>query len=187
MRFAHPDKKQYLCTMKLIEYYMPVESVSGNMSGRQNIEYDGGRAYGIAPGNKVSSETYQPRFIARVMGRGTRRQICGYQVRTKTSVNMTAGARHSMALMGGAGAIYASLMGMKTSAIYRACVDACPRGSTLRAFIIPLLRAGLQNKSAQLTITTDVSIVNPWVSTATPNVPVSNAVLDKFNSELSNS
>lgn len=89
--------------------------------------------------------------------------------------------------MGGAGALFASLVSDKTTAIYAACVAACPRQMSLRMFIVPTLRRGLAAKNSIIEIEDNVGIVNPWVSADTPNVPVSAAILDKFNSVLSNS
>lgn len=93
--------------------------------------------------------------------------------------------RSNLALMGGSGALFASLISDKTSAIYAQCIAACPGNMPLRMFIMPLLRAGLAAKNANIVIADNVSIVNPWVSSDTPNVPVTSAILDKFNSELS--
>ena len=100
---------------------------------------------------------------------------------------MTAGVRNTIALMGGAGALYSSLVRDKSTAIYKACIAACPKSTTLRAFIIPLLRAGLAAKNQTIAIADGVEIVNPWVSSAAPNVPVSADIHEKFNSVLSNS
>ena len=91
--------------------------------------------------------------------------------------------------MGGAGAIYASLINHKDAAIYAAINAAFDaediKGLTLRQFVMPKVMDGLRNHSAQLSIADSVYIVNPWVSSETPNVPVSAAILDKFSNELS--
>lgn len=166
---------------------MPVQYVRGNLSGRQVLRYDGGLAYELPDESVASADDYQPRFIARVVHLGKRNQFNGFQIRTKTSVNMTANMRRSMAVLGGAGALFSSLLNMKSSNIYKACVHACPKGQTLRSFMIPLLKDGLSQKSAQLTIASGVTIVNPWISSDTPNVPIRSAIIDKFASELSNS
>lgn len=89
--------------------------------------------------------------------------------------------------MGAAGAMYAALVSDKTSAIYLACVNACPRSISLRAFIVPLLRSGFAAKQQSIIISEGVEIVNPWVSQITPNVQVAQPIIDKFASELSNS
>ena len=166
---------------------VPIDSMSGNISGRQNLDYGGARAYSIPDGSRVSADNYQPRVIAKVLRPSRPNRVLYFQVRTRTTVNMTDAMRHALAVQGGAGALFGSLIRNKTAAIYGQCVAATPKGCTLRQFVFPLLRAGLSAKSAQITIAGNISIINPWVSSDTPNVPVSQAVLDKFSSELSNS
>lgn len=174
--------------MKRIEYILPIDYLRGNISGTQDLSqsYDGGSGYSVPAGSKVSAGDYQPIMVAKVAHMSTRKMFRYFQVRTRTSVNMTAALRHNLALMGGAGALFASLVSDKTTDIYIACAGVVPRGETLRAFIIPLLRAGLAAKDPVITISGNISIVNPWVSSATPNVPVSQTILDKFSDELSN-
>ena len=98
---------------------------------------------------------------------------------------MTTKMRESMAVMGGAGALFASLLADKSAPIYAQCVAAKPAELTLRAFVFPLLQSALTVKAANIAIADGVSIVNPWVSSDTPNVPVSADILDKFSSVLS--
>lgn len=160
--------------------------MSGNISGRQSIEYAGGQAYNIADGERVTSENYQARLIAAVRGRNTRRSIRYFSVRTKTTVNMSAAMRENLAVMGGAGALFAGLVNDKSAAIYSDCVSVCPRDSSLRAFIMPKLIAGLTAKDEYITIAGNIAIINPWISSDIPNVPVTTAILDKFRSVLSN-
>lgn len=99
---------------------------------------------------------------------------------------MSVKMRESMAVMGGAGAIFASLIRNKETHIYAQCVAAKPEDMTLRAFVFPLLQSALTVKAANIAIADGVSIVNPWVSSDTPNVPVDSDILDKFRSVLSN-
>lgn len=157
----------------------------GSLSGKQELEYGGGRAYDHESGI-ISPDEYQARLIAKVLRApySTRRRY--FQVRTRSTVNMTAEYRRNCALMGGVGAIFASLMRNKSAQIYKDCERVKPAGKTLRAFLSPILRAGLDEKNAAIVVASGVIIVNPWISSDTPNVPVSAAVLDKFSSELSN-
>ena len=188
MLFAGSDKKQYLCSVKRIEYIAPIEYICGNISGRQQLTYTsgGGSGYDAPSGVKTSALDYSPRMIARIRHINGR-YLCKYfQVRTRTSVNMTAAYRRNLAIMGGAGALFASLVNHKSAQIYNDCVSACPANISLRAFVVPLIRSGLSAKSAHIQISDAVYIVNPWVSNDTPNVPVSAAIIDKFSSELSN-
>lgn len=172
--------------MKSIEFMAPVHYMRGNLSGRQDIEYDeqGGEGYDVPTGQKVAANNYQPRLIAKRLHADTRNARSYFQVRTKTSINMTERKRRSLAVMGGAGALYAALISDKTSQIYNDCVNVCPQDVSLRSFIFPILMDGLTVKDPHITIAGNVYIVNPWASLDQPNVIVSQAIIDKFNSVL---
>ena len=144
-------------------------------------------AYSAPSGEKTAANDYQPRLVAKVAHIHDPWRIKYYQIRTRSSVNMTAAMRHNLALMGGVGALVGSLLRHKESEIYAACLAACPKHCSVRQLVSPALRAGLDQKSAIIAIADGVSIVNPWVSSETPNVPVTAEVLAKFSSELSNS
>ena len=163
---------------------MPIDYIRGNISGRQDLKYGGGDAYALPANSRVSADSYQPRMIARVL-RKRLYNIKYFQVRTRTTINMSAATRLNMALMGGTGALVGSLLSDKTSAIYQSCLSLVPKGKTLRGFISPIIRAGLAAKNATIEVGSGVEIVNPWVSSATPNVPVTQDIIDKFASELS--
>lgn len=170
----------YLCSVKRIGYILPIDYMRGNISGRQDIEYDGNRAYSIQVGDSVSADNYQPRVVAKMMRSG-KTDLRYFQVRTTTTVNMTANMQLNMALMGAAGALFASLVRSKDSQIYGDCVSLVPPGKTLRAFMVPLLREGLSAKDTHITIGDGVYIVNPWTSNETPNVPIGQTIIDKFS------
>ena len=161
----------------------------GNISGRQDLTYtpQGGDAYSVPDDEKAAASGYSPRVVAKVLRYGYRNALKYFQVRTRSSVNMTGSMRATLALMGGSGALYAAIVRDKTSAIYTSCVAACPSDKTLRAFLIPIIRAGLSAKDERITITTGLYIVNPWTSSEPPTVNISAEILDKFSSVLSNS
>lgn len=166
---------------------MPVEYMAGNISGRQDIKYsaDGAKGWDVETGTRESALGYQPRVIAM---RRFRQMANFFQVRTRSTVNMSAANRMSMAVMGGAGALFGSLVQHNTATIYGQCVDAWRahgRNYTFRGYIYPKLSAGLRAKSATISIETGIDIINPWVSSDTPNVPVSADILAKFNAQLS--
>lgn len=163
----------------------PVKWVRGSLSGRQNLAYNGGQAYDIAANTSVSADNYQPRFIAKVLREPYANRIKYFQVRTKSTVNMTTKYRHNLALMGGVGALVAALLSDKSAQIYVQCIAAVPKGQTLRGFISPILRAGLDNKDEIIAVAENVNIVNPWVSSQEPNLTVNPAILTKYQSELS--
>lgn len=167
---------------------MPIDYVRGALSPRQSLEYsaEGAAAYDIPTGEKMSARDYQAKLIAKVARLGSANRLTFFQIRTRSTVNMTADFRRNCALMGGVGAIYSSLVRDKSAQIYKDCMQVKPSGKTLRQFLSPILRAGLAAKNAAIVVASGVSIVNPWISSDTPNVPVSAAVLQKFSSELSN-
>jgi hypothetical protein len=169
---------------KRIECIMPVDWVTGNLSGRQFLTYtdEHGRGWTVPDGQSIAANGYQPRLIAKRVATTNRRY---FQVRTRTSVHMTAAQRLNLAVMGGAGALYSSMLRHKDAPIYNACVAACPRKMSLRQFVYPALLAGLRDKLASLAIAEGVEIVNPWVSAAEPNVPISATMHNKFAAQLS--
>lgn len=180
-----PESSTFAAGMsKRIVYIAPVESIRGSFALYEKQSYQSGQGYDVPVGTKEEAIAYVSRLVAKRMPNGRN----FYNVRTRTSVHMTSVCKRNLALMGGAGAIYASLLSDKTAAIYAACVMASlSSGKTLRAFMIPKLRAGLATKNARLMIADGVEIVNPWISSDTPNVPVSSDIINKFASELSNS
>lgn len=170
---------------KKIVYCAPVEYMSGSLAVRPELQYndEGGRGYDVPEGQKAAAVNYTPTIIA-CMRHRTRTRY--FAIRTRSTVNMSANYRLSVAVMGGAGALFAAIMRDKSSQIYAACVAACPHGVTLRKFVVPVIAAGLRAKAANISVGA-ANIVNPWVSSDTPNVPVPPALLDKFRDKLSNS
>lgn len=172
---------------KHVEFMPPIDYLTGNISGHQSLEYgQGGGAYEQPTGQRTAATNYEPRLIAKRLDRNKIYARSYFQVRTRTTVNMTESVRLNMAVMGGAGALFASLLRMKESEIYAQCLAAKPIELTLRQFMVPILKTGLSDKNARINITANVFIVNPWVSSDTPNVPVTQAILDKFSVLSSN-
>lgn len=94
--------------MKRIEFIAPVESMRGNLSGNQSLEYaeNNNPAY-EAPDGVQYARNYQPRFI------GAKRGSDGlkyFAVRTKTATNLKPTTRRSMAVLGVTAAIRSALM-----------------------------------------------------------------------------
>lgn len=185
-KFAHLGEFLYLCTVKRIEYIAPIDWMRGSLSGHQSLLYAGSQAYDIDDGDIIAADDYRPKLIAQVrdLHKPTRKRC--FQVRTRSSVNMTVNYRQSVALLGGAGAIYSAIVRDKSSKIYTDCIGAIPVGYTLRSFLIPIIRAGLAAKDAIITITDGVQITNPWISSGTQTVQVPQTIIDKFAPILSN-
>lgn len=164
---------------------MPVDWLRGSLSPAQALQYNGADAYTIGDGERVSAENYQPKMVAKVLRLGNPDMLRYYQIRSRSSVNMTTAVRKNMATMGAAAALYASLVSDKQTDIYIACVDACPKGKTLRQFIMPILKDGLAEKVDTIEIAANVSITNPWVHEGTQTLTIAPEIIDKFSSVLS--
>lgn len=161
----------------------------GNLSGRQSLEYgsNDGKAYNQPTGEITAANNYQPRLIAKVLRAPFASRKRYFQVRTRQSVNLTETMKHNLALMGGVGAIFAAIVSDKTSQLYNDCVSACPDKVTLRGWMSPIIRQGLAAKNSTLIIADGVAIQNPWVNGGSGSpVTISQSILDKFASELSN-
>lgn len=94
--------------MKRIEFIAPVESMRGNLSGNQSLEYarNNNPAY-EAPNGVQYARNYQPRFI------GAKRGSDGlkyFAVRTKSATNLKPTTRRAMAIVGVTAAIRSALM-----------------------------------------------------------------------------
>lgn len=180
-----PESSTFAAGMsKRIEYMTPIESMRGSLSIYEKKTYTSGRGYDVPVGTTEEATAYIPILVAKRMRNGRN----FYNVRTRTSVHMTDANKLNMAILGGSGALFASLLSDKSAAIYSACRAVYKKtGKTFRAFMIDKLRAGLLAKNAKILIADGVEIVNPWISSDTPNVPVSSDIINKFASELSNS
>lgn len=151
---------------KRIEYIMPVNWICGSISGRQNLEYNGVHAYELQSDALTPADYYRPTLVARY----TRtRDLRYYQVRTRTSVRLSAPARLNLAVLGGAGAIFAALVN---------------RGEDVhRSISFPVLMDMLRTKASSAQCE-GVAVDNPW-RVQNPNVSIAPAIINKFQSVLS--
>lgn len=180
--------------MKRIEFIAPVEAMRGNLSGAQKLQYptDNQGAYEGPAGTVNYARNYSPRFIGAKIAKSGKKY---FAVRTKTANHLTVKSKQAMALMGGTGAIVASILRDKTAEIYTnlygAWVKAQELGgstSTFRQFLSGSVRRMLIQKSATYHVQVGEfgqDIDNPWNTTSqTPNVSISQAILVKFWGEL---
>ena len=185
--------------MKRIEFIAPVESMRGKLSGNQVLAYadNDNPAYDSPRGKVNYARNYRPSFIgAKVSKTGK----AYFSVKTKTAVNMTAPALQAMALAGGTGAIYASLIKGANATAAKQVFDlkrasgAISAHITERKFYWDIIRAMLLGKSEHVVVsetyagsTKSVTILNPWITDSTAAVAwVSRDVLVKFWDQLSN-
>ena len=179
--------------MKIVEFIAPVEAIRGNMSGRQNLLYptNDNKAYEGPVGSVNYARNYSPRFVGAKIAKSGKKY---FTVRTKSANHLTAKSKKAMALLGGAGALYAALLKSSTlkAQAEAVWVKAQELGDTrtFRAFMMYYFRNALIAHSETITLTiagSTVSIDNPWRKVnGTLNLPVSQGIRMKFWTELMN-
>lgn len=182
--------------MKRIEFIAPVEAMRGNLSGKQTLVYaeNDNPAYD-APVGRQYARNYRPSFI------GAKRASDGrkyFSVKTKSATLITAASKKRMAILGGAGAVYASILAHKSSATYIALVALFEkqnkdiREKGMRKFFCDWAFNALAVKAQYISIPdlsipagAPVEVKNPWYDgTQTTGVEISNAILNKFFAQL---
>lgn len=181
--------------MRRIEFIAPVEAMRGNLSGAQKLAYakNDNPAFD-APEGRQYARNYDPRYIGAKIS-ATGKKI--FAVKTKAATKINAASLLRMALLGGAGALYAAML---NNATVRANAEAYYElkknssevaGRSFRKFWFDELREILATKKARLSLsplqepTLHVTVDNPWVKTSgEPNCPVSNETLVKFWPQL---
>lgn len=178
--------------MKRIEFIAPVEAMRGNLSGNQVLEYpvNDNPAFD-APEGKSYARNYQPRFI------GAKRSSTGlkyFSVKTKSAINKTAKSILAMAVLGGAGAIYAAILADATIYANAQAAFVPNKGKTFRAWLMDGIMESLRLKRTKIEVQHLVTGVygplcnNPFVSGGQSqyNVTISDEVLVKFWAQLAN-
>lgn len=173
-----------------IRFIAPIESMSGNMSGLQELLYptDDNAAYDSPEGKVNYARNYKPRYV------GTYRSKDGavsFQVKTRTAVNMTPESKLAMATLGAVGACI--------GAILRVAVDkaACEAQmaveneqgygwKSLREFLDAKIRPAILAKQSTIVINPVGGIYNnPFVLGGTGrNLAISSRTLVKFWKQL---
>lgn len=180
--------------MKRIEFIAPVEAMRGNLSGAQNLKYptQNNKAFESPEGSVNYARNYTSRFI------GAKRASDGlkfFAVKTKTATHITTRSLQAMALLGGAGAMYAALVRNKASqtyaGIYAQWVELQNIGETrsFREFVMDAFRRMLVAKSKNVAFTGPrpgaITVNNPWIGEQTADVTISREILVKFWAQLS--
>ena len=180
--------------MKRIEFIAPVEAMRGNLSGAQNLKYptENNKAFESPEGSVNYARNYSTRFI------GAKRASDGlkyFAVKTKTATHITTRSLMAMALLGGAGAMYAALVRNKASqsyaGIYAQWVELQNIGETrtFRNFVMDAFRRMLASKERKVVFAGprpgSITIYNPWTAgQQTTDMQVSQAILVKFWAQL---
>lgn len=180
--------------MKRIEFIAPVEAMRGNLSGKQDLLYpsDNNKAYDGPVGSVNYANNYAPRFVGAKIAKSGKKY---FTVRTKTANHLTAASKHAMALLGGAGAIYAAIVRVKSAgSLYAqlqtmyASLQALGLTDSFRKWVTDGIRRALINHDLQATFAGpggSVGVDNPWAKfTGELNVQVSNTIRTKFWTEL---
>ena len=177
--------------MKRIEFIAPVEAMRGNLSGRQDLLYpsNDNKAYESPVGSVNYARNYASRFIGAKIAKTGHKY---FAVRTKTATHVTAKSKKAMALLGGAGALYAALL--KTPAKLTTAQSlwnyAQEHGDarSFRAYMMDFFRQGLINHVAAFTAqvaSISLSIDNPWGQfSGSLDIQISNKIRVKFWTEL---
>lgn len=182
--------------MRRIEFIAPVEAMRGNLSGAQNLAYakNDNKAFD-APEGRQYARNYDPRYIGAKIS-ATGKKI--FAVKTKAATKINAASLLRMALLGGTGALYASLLKnenkyLHAEDVYGLYVSRRGETRTFRKFWNDQIRAFLSKKKVQISVSIvdeagnlhQCQFKNPWVYTGgTPECPVSNEVLAKFWTQL---
>lgn len=180
--------------MKRIRFIAPVEAIQGNMSGNQKLQYaeHNNPAFESPKGKRNYARNYRPSYIgAFVAGTGTKY----FAVKTKTAVHLTNKSQLAMAIAGGAGAMFGSLIKDKTSALFLQAKalwinNGISAKQTMRKYFTNLFRQMLASKSSTISVTDVVTqsvlrFDNPWGHVGDSNITISMDVIVKFWTELS--
>lgn len=179
--------------MKRIEFIAPVEAMRGNLSGAQKLEYptDNLGAYEGPMGSVNYARNYQPRFVGAKIAKSGKKY---FAVRLRTANHLTAKSKKAMALLGGAGSIYAALISITAAKAEMDAVFAKAQEfgetRTFRQFWMDQVRQMLVAKAATKHVVisgAEITIKNPWVGSDAAvygEIRLSQAILVKFWSEL---
>ena len=177
--------------MKRIEFIAPVEAMRGNLSGKQDLVYptNDNKAYESPVGSVNYARNYAPRFIGAKIAKSGLKY---FAVRTKSATHLTAAAKHAMALLGGAGAIYAAIVkdATKKAAVMAVYEKARELGETksFRAYVMEEIRWQLEAHALVINFARAgvvATVDNPWGKfSGTLDITISDEVRIKFWTEL---
>lgn len=186
--------------MKRINFIAPVESMRGNLSGEQNLEYaENNNPAFDAPNGKQYARNYVTRYI------GARRAKDGrayFAVKRSAAVNVSVMAKFRWALLGGTQACYAAILKdasllASIDRVYRWNVDVTGLTKTFAQWARDIIRAGLNSKSELFSFGGGtgsggpIKVYNPWIYKITPTtggetITIKQEILAKFWDQLAN-
>ena len=176
--------------MKRIQFISPLDFLTGNISGSQDLEYpdNNNKAFYSPLGTLNYAKNYQPRFIAYQIRQSNRRY---FNIRTKTAFHATTRAMKAVSLLGGAGAMYASLLNNKSTTTYQQihaqweALRALGMTDTFRQYVMGKLRAMIVAHAEDTVFsgpaTGQPSVINPWFEgSQTSALLISESIIVKF-------
>lgn len=184
--------------MKNVRYIAPIESMSGNLSGKQELLYPSkNNSAWESPSDKRNyALNYRPRYV------GTYRAKNGkvsFQVKQRSAVTMTPAMRKQQAVLGGTKAIYDALIhDPRTIGLLQALYMESPERNTygwsMYKWGYTQISGQVENKIAGIRIVgklghTTLLVQNPWISTPVSgavSITISADILAKFWKELAN-
>lgn len=183
-----------------ISYIAPIESMSGNLSGNQELEYptNDNKAWDAPEDGASYARNYKPRYVANVR-RSDGRLYFAVKQRTATRINTD--TKMTMAVLGGFGAIYAAILNdnsLKTALtnLYLPQKAAGAFSGSFREFCADKIVAMLQNRQVAAAfpaytmpggiVVPSVTIRSPWFETAVTGseVTISKNTVVKFWTQL---
>lgn len=184
--------------MKNVRYIAPIESMSGNLSGKQELLYPTkNNSAWESPSDKRNYATnYRPRYV------GTYRAKNGkvsFQVKQRSAVTMSTSMRKQQAVLGGTKAIYDALIHnpltiSRMQALYMQSPERNTYGWSMYKWAYSQISGQVENKIAGIRIVgklgqTTLLVQNPWISTPASgavSVTISDDILAKFWMQLAN-
>lgn len=191
--------------MKRIEFVAPVESMRGNLSGKQDLVYnDNDNKAFEAPTGRQYAKNYQPRFI------GAKRASDGHKyfaVKTKSATKITNATKLNMALLGASAVIYNGINRLEQYGTTEQKVNidiirqewmsmagvTFEEGTSWKKFLMDRIRVMLASHAqyAEFGSTLKTKLLNPYYVGTAPTPTAENLVVDipqtilvKFWSEL---
>lgn len=173
--------------MRTIQFIAPVESMRGNLSGKQDLAYnpDNSKAFEAAEGKQFANN-YLTRYV------GARRAATGknfFAVKQRSAVNINTNTLLNMATTGAIGAMYADILKSPTilARLQYSWKEYFHSKKTFRAWTYEYLAVMLRTKVPAVNMGHDqegniIYVGNPWnFDSTTPYIPaVSTEILVKF-------
>lgn len=188
---------------KRFKMLAPFDSVSGNVSGAQKLEYpvNGQRAY-EGPAGKNYAQNYKPRFIMNERKSDGRLY---FQVKQRSATTITPSSKRAMAVLGGCGAIVGAILKDKTSSLYQLLYNAwlvtkpvsvdTGLPSSFRKWLSAFTMGALRGKFSAISVLWNndgapafITINNPFIQNGTgdEDVTISDGAIVKFWDQLAN-